>query len=145
MSNWYPYIEFIHIVSVISWMAAMLYIPRLFVYHSMPETDPESHKIFQIMEKKLIFYIANPAMIFAVITGLTLAIMLGFPQVDMWLHLKLLFVFLMIFYHHYLYYCRRKLITNPHWRTPKFFRILNEIPTLLMICIVFLVVVRPFS
>lgn len=145
MSDWYSYIEFIHIISVISWMAALLYIPRLFVYHSMPTTGTASQKIFQIMEKKLIFYIANPAMIFAVITGLTLAIMLGFPQFGMWLHLKLLFVFLMIFYHHYLYYCRRKLIANPQWKTPTFFRILNEIPTILMIFIVFLVVIRPFS
>lgn len=140
MRSLFHLIKIVHVISIISWMAALLYIPRLFVYHSMSNISTETHKIFQIMERKLIFYIANPAMLFAIVTGFTLAIMMGFPHIDMWLHLKLLFVFLMIFYHHYLFYCRKKLITNPQWRTTKFFRILNEIPTILMIIIVYLVI-----
>lgn len=142
MHSFYSYIQVIHIVSMISWMAALLYLPRLFVYHTEKNTTLPTQQIFQVMERKLLFYIATPAMLVTLITGLTLAFMFGF--VEGWLHAKILLVLLLIAYHHYLYFCRRKLINNPHWKSSRFFRILNEVPTILMILIVLLVVVRPF-
>lgn len=124
-------------------MAGLLYFPRLMVYHADPKNSEQMNKTFQIMEYKLLFYIATPAMLLALITGSWLAIKLGFPQVDIWLHYKILFSLVLVFFHHYLFFCRKKMLQNPQWKTQKFFRILNEAPTILMIIIVFLVIIKP--
>ena len=145
MNSVYGWVEAVHIISVIFWMAALLYIPRLFVYHAKKSNTSEINKTFQQMEKRLLLYIATPAMVFAVAAGSVLATYIGWFKVGLWFHLKFLFVIIMLIFHHYLYYCRKKLIKNPQWKSEKFFRIMNEIPAILVILIVIMVVVRPFS
>jgi putative membrane protein len=139
----YDIIKILHIVSVISWLASLLYLPRIFVYHCIVAFNSESCKIFQEMEKKLYRYIATPAMILSLIFGFYLAIQIGFEG-SAWLHAKILLVFLLIGFHFYLNIFRKKFASGKNNKSHKFFRIINEVPTILMIIIIALVVLKPF-
>ena len=142
--NSYLLFKSLHLIAVISWMAGLLYLPRIFVYHVENINDQNSTNIFKTMEKKLYFYIMIPAMILSWIFGLILISIVGFDVLSAtWIQLKLIFVVLLTFYHFYLGQCLKKLAFEQNNKTSKFFRIINEIPTILLILIVFIVVFKP--
>ena len=142
--NSYLLFKSLHLIVVISWMAGLLYLPRIFVYHVENINDQNSTNIFKTMEKKLYFYIMVPAMILSWIFGLILISIIGFDVLlATWIQLKLIFVVLLTFYHFYLGQCLKNLTLEQNNKTSKFFRIINEIPTILLILIVFIVVFKP--
>ena len=141
--NFYLWAKAIHIIAVISWMAGMLYLPRLFVYHAeVPVGSPQS-ETFKLMEKRLLRAIINPAMIVAWVFGLYLA-WKGFSFHGGWLHAKIALVLAMSGVHGYLAGGVRRFAEDRNKKSARHWRIVNEIPTLLMIVIVALVVVKPF-
>jgi len=140
--EFYDVIKILHIVAVMSWMAGLLYLPRIFVYHSQVVFGSESEQLLQVMEKRLLRYIMNPAMILVFILGLTLANEIGFEFV--WLHIKITIVLFLAGYHGFLARCRKNFEKGQNKYSQKFYRIINEVPTLLMICIVTLVILKPF-
>jgi putative membrane protein len=140
----YLWIKALHILAVISWMAGMLYLPRLFVYHAGVAHGSEQGSLFEIMEFRLQRYIMTPALIVTWLTGIYLVVSAGFFSAP-WLHAKLAIVFAMTGLHGYLGVLRKKLASGQNEHNPRFFRFINEAPTLLMIFIVVLVVVKPFS
>jgi putative membrane protein len=143
MTNLYLWIKTLHVLALIAWMAGMLYLPRLFVYHAdVPVGSPQS-ETFKVMEAKLLRLIMLPAMIVTWITGLILAYQAGF-FVAGWLHAKLLLVLLMSGVHGYLSKTRKVFAADANTRPGRFYRVLNEVPTVLLIGIVILVVVKPF-
>ena len=134
----------LHLISVISWMAGLLYLPRIFVYHVENISDQNSSNIFKIMERKLYFYIMMPAMFFSWLFGLILISILGFDVLSTtWFQFKLMFVILLSFYHFYLGHFLGKLKSSQNTKTSRFFRIINEVPTILLILIVFIVIFKP--
>ena len=141
--NSYLLFKSLHLIAVISWMAGLLYLPRIFVYHS--ETTNDSQKeIFKIMERKLYNFIMMPAMILSWLFGILLIHSLTFSIfLELWMQIKILSVLLLTHYHFYLGKNLKLLALNQNKKTPKFFRIINEIPTLLLIVIVFVVVFKP--
>ena len=142
--NSYLLFKSLHLIAVISWMAGLLYLPRIFVYHVENINNQNSTNIFKTMEKKLYFYIMIPAMILSWIFGLILISIVGFDVLSStWIQLKLIFVVLLTFYHFYLGQCLKNLAFEQNNKTSKFFRIINEIPTILLILIVFIVVFKP--
>ncbi len=138
----YDIIKILHIVAVISWMAGLLYLPRIFVYHCQVLKNGETDKIFQTMEKRLLYFIMTPAMILTFIFGFYLALQIGFDL--KWLHAKITLVLLLAAYQGFLSVCRKKFISGENKHSQKFYRYINEIPTLLMIAIVSLVILKPF-
>ena len=142
--NSYLLFKSLHLIAVISWMAGLLYLPRIFVYHVENKEKKEATDIFEVMEKKLYYYIMRPAMIFTWIFGLILIYLNGieiFSQ--LWMQIKLALVILLSVYNDYLGRCLASLKNNSNTRSPKFFRIINEVPTIMLILIVFLVIFRP--
>ena len=145
--NTYLLFKSIHLIAVISWMAGLLYLPRIFVYHSEAVANNKSDDlidVFKVMEKKLFIYIMNPAMIVSWIFGVLLIYTVGADSFDqLWLQLKLLFVVFLTIYHFFLFQCLRKFTENNNSFSPKFYRIINEIPTVLLIGIIIVVVFKP--
>ena len=141
--NFYNITKIVHIVSVISWMAGLLYLPRLFVYHSSLILNSDNSDLFKIMEFKLFRFVMTPAMIFAWISGLILAHEAAFFRSG-WFHWKLFFVVFLSFIHGALAKFYREFASDAPRRNPRFFRILNEVPTVLMVLIVGLVVSKGF-
>ena len=142
--NIYLLFKSLHLIAVVSWMAGLLYLPRIFVYHVENIEKKESIEIFKVMEKKLYFYIMYPAMVLSWIFGLILIFIIGFSSLSfLWLKLKLLFVVLLTIYHFYLGKCLNKLKVDTNNTTSKFFRIINELPAILLILIVFIVIFKP--
>jgi putative membrane protein len=138
----YDAIKILHIIAVISWLAGLLYLPRIFVYHAGVKVGSESDKIFQIMEKKLLRAIMLPSMILVFVFGFYLASQIGFEFV--WLHIKITLVLCLAAYHGFLSNCRKKFAQGKNKHSQKFYRFLNEVPTLLMIPIISLVILKPF-
>ena len=145
--NTYLLFKSIHLIAVISWMAGLLYLPRIFVYHSDAVLNNKSEDListFKVMERRLFIYIMNPAMIVSWIFGVLLIHTIGIESVSfLWLKLKLLFVFVLTIYHFFLLQCLRKFAEDRNSYTSKFYRIINEIPTLLLIGIILVVVFKP--
>ena len=142
--NIYLLFKSLHLIAVVSWMVGLLYLPRIFVYHVENIEKKESIEIFKVMEKKLYIYIMYPAMVLSWIFGLILISIIGFSSLSfLWLKLKLLFVVLLTIYHFYLGKCLNKLKEDANNTTSKFFRIINELPTILLILIVFIVIFKP--
>ena len=142
--NSYLLFKSLHLIAVISWMAGLLYLPRIFVYHVENINDQNSSNIFKIMEKKLYFYIMMPAMFLSWFFGLILISIIGFDVLSTtWIQLKLIFVVLLSFYHFYLGHFLSKLKSGRNTKTSRFFRIINEVPTILLILIVFIVIFKP--
>ncbi len=142
--NSYFLFKSLHLIAVFSWMAGLLYLPRIFVYHVENKEKKEATDIFVVMEKRLFFYIMRPAMIFTWIFGLILIYLNGieiFSQ--LWIQIKIVLVVLLSVYNDYLGKCLRSLKNNTNTRSSKFFRIINEIPTVLLIFIVFVVIFKP--
>ena len=142
--NTYLLFKSIHLIAVISWMVGLLYLPRIFVYHAENIKNINSSNIFKIMEKKLFYYIMTPAMILSWIFGIILVFSLGLEVFSaLWIQIKLILVILLTIYHFYLGYCVGLFANNQNTNSSKFFRIINEIPTILLIFIVFIVIFKP--
>lgn len=142
----YEWVKVLHIISVISWMAGLLYLPRLFIYHMDAEPGTEQSETFKTMERRLLKAIMTPAMALSWIFGLWLALgySSGFRDGSLWLHFKLLSVILLSIAHMVLSSHVKKFAQDANLKSKRYFRIINEVPTILMILIVILVVVRPF-
>ena len=134
-------IKTIHIFSVISWMAGILYLPRIFVYHADPHISKETSSTFKVMEKKLHRFIMLPA---ATTTWLTGIGMIHFSGLEIWLLIKIFFVVLMSIYHFYCLKWLNNFSIDNNLHTPKFFRLRNEVPAFLLICILIMVIFKPF-
>ena len=135
----------IHLIAVISWMVGLLYLPRIFVYHAENIENINSSNIFKTMERKLFYYIMTPAMILSWIFGLMLILTLGFDVLNqLWMQIKLVLVLLLTIYHFYLGKCVGGFVNNKNNNSSKFYRIINEVPTILLIIIVFIVFFKPF-
>jgi putative membrane protein len=139
----YEWIKAFHIIAVIAWMAGMLYLPRLFVYHCGAEPGSKQSETFKVMERRLLRAIITPAMILTWVLGLWLAWGGGFLSAG-WLHVKLLLVIVLSGMHGLFTRWARDFGADRNARSEKFYRIVNEIPTVLMIAIVILAVVKPF-
>ncbi len=137
------WVKALHIISAIAWMAALLYLPRLLVYHAESAPGSEKSETFKVMERKLLRMIATPAMMSTWVFGLWMAWLIG-AWSDGWFHAKLLFVVLLSAYHGFAARWVRDFANDRNTRSPRFYRMVNEIPALLMIGIVILVVVKPF-
>ena len=141
--NSYLLFKSLHLIAVISWMAGLLYLPRIFVYHSENNNEIIT-KVFKTMERKLYYFIMTPAMTLSWVFGLVLIHEIGFQQLaNTWLQLKLIFVILLTGYHFYLGSLLNQFKLDQNNKTSKFYRYINEIPTLLLIFIVFIVIFKP--
>ena len=142
--NSYLLFKSLHLIAVVSWMAGLLYLPRIFVYHVENKEKKDATKIFEVMEKRLFFYIMRPAMIFTWIFGLILIYLNGieiFSQI--WMQLKFILVILLSIFHEYLGQCIYSLKNNTNTKSSKYFRVINEVPTILLILVVFIVIFKP--
>ena len=137
------WLKALHVVSVIAWMAGMLYLPRLFVYHAEARKGSDASETFKVMERRLLKAIINPSMILVFITGIALAYLTGYWQAG-WLQAKFILVLGLAGLHGFLPRCVRAFARDANERSARFYRVLNEAPTILMILIVVLVVVKPF-
>lgn len=138
--NTYLIFKTIHIISVITWMAALFYLPRLFVYHSTKEIGSDSSETFKVMESKLLKIIGNPSLVFVWISGLVL---LSYKGLEIWLVLKMFLVMAMTLFHLYLNFLRKGFENDANMKSEKFFRVINELPTILLLIIIVLVVFQP--
>jgi putative membrane protein len=142
--NSYLLFKSLHLIVVISWMAGLLYLPRIFVYHTENQNKNETTDIFKTMERKLFYYIMFPAMALSWLFGLILISIIGFSSLSfLWMQIKILLVTILTFYHFYLGICLNDLKNNIFKRSSRFFRIINEIPTILLIITVFIVIFKP--
>ena len=142
MTEYYLWIKSLHIIAIISWMAGLLYLPRLYVYHTQAEKNGELDETLKIMERRLLRYIMNPAMIVAFISGGMLIHIAGVAT-DGWFHTKALLLVGMFASHGMMAKYRKAFERGENVKSQKFFRIFNEVPTLLMVVIVVLAVVKP--
>ncbi|MEO1188659.1 MAG: protoporphyrinogen oxidase HemJ [Pseudomonadota bacterium] len=144
LSSFYPWVKALHIMAVISWMAGLFYLPRLFVYHAEQSEPGDSRdNVFQTMELKLLRVIMNPAMIVAWVMGILLLLTPGIVDwSSMWPYPKLLAVFAMTWFHHWLGLRRKDFLTGSNTLTGRQYRLMNEVPTVLMVVIVVSVVVK---
>jgi putative membrane protein len=139
----YLTLKAIHIIAVVSWMVGLLYLPRLFVYH-VENSNDQTSKIFKVMEKRLMKIIMNPAMIITWITGLSIWWILGLETIfSLWFSLKFILVLALSGYHGFLSKCLKHFESDRNIRSSKFFRFINEIPTIILIIVVFLVIFKP--
>ena len=142
--NIYLTYKALHLIAVISWMAGLLYLPRIFVYHTENQSDKNISNVFKTMERKLYFYIMTPAMLISWIFGILLIGSIGFDQLSTyWLKIKLILVVLLTLYHFYLGNFLNKFKMDLNTKSSKFFRVFNEVPTILLILIIFIVVFKP--
>ena len=142
--NTYLLFKSIHLIAVVSWMVGLLYLPRIFVYHAENIENENSSNIFKTMERKLFYYIMTPAMILSWIFGLLLIHTLSFYVFnELWMQIKIISVIFLTTYHFYLGVCVIRFSNNQNNNSSKFYRIINEIPTILLIIIVFIVVFKP--
>jgi len=142
--NYYLLFKSLHLIAVISWMAGLLYLPRIFVYHVENSEKKETTEIFEVMEKRLYLYIMRPAMILSWLFGIILIYISGIDTFSQfWMHIKLGLVVLLTIYHEYLGICLKSLKLKTNTKTSKFFRIINEVPTIILIFIIFIVIFKP--
>ena len=142
--NLYLLFKSLHLIAVISWMAGLLYLPRIFVYHVENYEKKQTTEIFEIMEKRLFNYIMRPAMVLSWFLGIVLILIIGIETFSFfWLQIKLVLVFLLTIYNEYLGKCIKMLKLGKNNKSAKFYRIINEIPTVLLIFIVFIVIFKP--
>ncbi len=142
--NYYLWIKSLHLIAVMSWMASMLYLPRLFVYHTQVDAGSDQSELFKIMERRLLRYIGTPAMIVTWILGILMITENPELMQGGWMHAKLTLVFLLSGFHGACAGWMKKFARDENTKSTKFFRIANEVPTLFMIVIIILAVVKPF-
>ena len=139
----YLFFKSLHLVAVISWMAGLLYLPRIFVYHSEADHDSQ-RKIFKTMERKLYNYIMMPAMLISWLFGILLIQILGFDVLfELWMQIKTVAVVILTYYHFTLGKYLNDFAKDNNQKTSKFFRIYNEIPTIILIVVIFVVIFKP--
>jgi putative membrane protein len=140
----YEWFKALHVISMVSWMAGLLYLPRLFVYHVGADKDSELSETLKIMERRLLRFIMNPAMIVTWLFGIALLYANFGLLHSHWMHAKLTLVLLLTGFHHVLGKWRKVFLKDANVRSAKFYRQVNEIPTVLMILIIIMVIVKPF-
>ena len=141
--NLYLLFKSLHLVTVISWMAGLLYLPRIFVYHAEAEHDSQ-RDVFKVMERKLYNYIMMPAMLLSWLFGILLIHSLGFSIFsELWMQIKIVLVSILTVYHFLLGKYLNDFVGNDNKKTSKYYRIINEVPTLILIVVVFVVVFKP--
>jgi protoporphyrinogen IX oxidase len=141
----YPWIKALHVISVIAWMAGLLYLPRLFVYHAAEKIGSPTGETFKVMERRLLRAIMNPAMVAVFVFGALLVLTPGVVDwASGWIYVKLFLVACLAALHHALALWRKAFVENRNDRPVRFYRMVNEVPTVLMIAIVILVIVKPF-
>ncbi len=142
----YLILKALHLIAVIAWMAGMLYLPRLFVYHAQTQAGSDTSELFKRMEYRLLRYIMNPAMMVTLILGIILMVMGGYGTADkgVWIHVKILLVLMLCGVHGLFSFHRKQFYRDENKKDHAYFRKINELPTILMILIVFLVVLKPF-
>ena len=141
--NFYLFFKALHLIAIISWMVGLLYLPRIFVYHAEAKNN-EVKNTFKVMERRLFVYIMNPAMILSWLFGLILIHSIGIQSFsEFWLIAKIVLAILLTFYHFFLFNCLNNFSLDRNERSSKFFRVINEVPTVLLIVIIFLVVFKP--
>lgn len=142
----YPWTKALHIISMVAWMAGLFYLPRLFVYHAERKGSDDTTETFKVMERRLFRAIMNPAMIATWTFGILLLLTPGIVdwRVEGWLHVKLVAVAVLTWFHHWLGYRRKDFARDANTRSGRIYRMMNELPTLLLVLIVVMVVVRPF-
>tara|TARA_S200000501_G_scaffold359133_1_gene384674 strand:+ start:839 stop:1273 length:435 start_codon:yes stop_codon:yes gene_type:complete len=142
--NFYLILKSLHLIAVISWMAGLLYLPRIFVYHSENISNNDICSVFKVMERRLYFYIMYPAMLLSWIFGLTIIHVQGAELLQAkWFIIKIVAALILTGYHFYLGHCFRSFNQNINNNSPRYYRIINEIPTVLLILIVFLAILKP--
>ena len=142
--NLYLLFKSLHLIAVISWMAGLLYLPRIFVYHVENFKKKQTTEFFEILEKRLFNYIMRPAMVLSWLIGIILILIIGIETFSfLWLQIKLILVFLLSIYNEYLGKCVKLLKLGENKKPAIFYRIINEIPTVLLILIVFIVIFKP--
>tara|TARA_Y100001970_G_C13961594_1_gene713446 strand:+ start:34 stop:468 length:435 start_codon:yes stop_codon:yes gene_type:complete len=142
--NAYLTFKALHLIAIISWMAGLLYLPRIFVYHAETNNNASQSETFKLMEKRLYFFIMNPAMILSWVFGLLLIHTQGIESFGfLWVQIKLGLVLILTAYHFYLLIILKDFQTDSNTKSSKFFRFINEVPTLLLIIIIFVVVFKP--
>ena len=142
--NAYLTFKALHLIAVISWMAGLLYLPRIFVYHAETKENIGQSETFKLMEKRLYFYIMNPAMVLSWIFGILLIHSQGIISLDLlWMRIKLGLVIILTAYHFYLLAVLKDFQSDNNTKSSKFFRIINEVPTILLIIIIFVVIFKP--
>ena len=142
--NAYLIFKALHLIAVISWMAGLLYLPRIFVYHAETVSNKEQSETFKLMEKRLYFYIMNPAMIVSWIFGILLIHSQGILSLGLlWMKIKIGLVIILTAYHFYLLAVLKDFQIDNNTKSSKFFRVINEVPTLLLIIIIFVVIFKP--
>ena len=140
MGNVYLWVKIFHVMFVVAWMAGLLYLPRIFVYHSLDNTSRDASEVFKIMERRLYYYIMHPSAIIVWITGLYLAHVLGIYS---WLLLKFFFVILLTLYHINLARYLKSFSNDLNLKSSKYYRLINEIPFLIMFFILIFVIIKP--
>ena len=145
MAEWFLWLKVFHIISVVAWMAGLFYLPRLFVYHCGVSPRSEASELFKMMERRLMAAIMRPAMIASVLSGVLLFVAGQFEFLQIWVLGKLMAVFLLLLFHGTLEIYLRQFAQDLRNKSARFFRIINEVPTLLLIIIVVFVVVKPFQ
>ena len=142
--NAYLTFKALHLIAVISWMAGLLYLPRIFVYHAETKENKEQSETFKLMEKRLYFYIMNPAMILSWVFGILLIHSQGITSLSLlWMKIKIGLVIILTAYHFYLLAVLKDFQIDNNSKSSRFFRIINEVPTILLIIIVFVVIFKP--
>jgi putative membrane protein len=145
MAEWILWVKALHVLAVISWMVGLFYLPRLFVYHSDVRAGSESSELFKVMESRLIAVIMRPAAVASILSGLLLFWLNGFAIVEVWVFLKLLAVLAMVVFHGMLEGNAKQLSVDSRPHSSRYFRFINEVPTILLIIIVVAVVIKPFQ
>ncbi len=145
MQDYFMWYKAIHVISVISWMAAMFYMPRLFVYHTKADVGSEMDKTFQVMEYKLQKIIMTPAMITTYIFGIIIVYIYGFVALGVWFHIKMFAVLVLTGMHGMFSKWRKDFAAGQNKHSEKFYRIINEIPVIFMVIAVVMVIVKPFE
>ena len=142
--NLYLLFKSLHLIAVVSWMAGLLYLPRIFVYHVENLEKKETAQIFEIMERRLFIYIMRPAMLLSWLFGVILIFIIGIESFSfLWVQIKLVLVLLLSIYNEFLGKCMNRIKMGSNDKSARFYRIINEIPTILLIFIVFIVIFKP--
>ena len=142
--NSYLVLKSLHLIAVISWMAGLLYLPRIFVYHVENYEKKEITDVFEVMEKRLYNYIMRPAMLLSWLFGIILVYLNGLDVLNnLWMQTKLILVIILSGYHEYLGKCLISLKNKTNTKTARFYRYINEVPTILLILIIFIVIIKP--
>jgi len=142
--NSYLVLKSLHLIAVISWMAGLLYLPRIFVYHVENYEKKEITDVFEVMEKRLYNFIMRPAMLLSWLFGIILVYLNGLDVLNnLWMQIKLILVIILSGYHEYLGKCLISLKNKTNTKTARFYRYINEVPTILLILIIFIVIIKP--